>query len=80
MKLSLGVVAVEDDAVKSDGNDLDDYFYDDANHCPVLQGIPLATNVLFDCQWLGFITYLKTAQQRIVDLLIKQISSVVLDT
>lgn len=36
-KASLGVVAVEDDAVEEDGEDLDDDLDDDANHGPVLK-------------------------------------------
>jgi hypothetical protein len=36
-KASLGVVAVEDDAVKENGENLDDNLDDDANHGPVLK-------------------------------------------
>jgi hypothetical protein len=36
-KALLGIVAVEDDAVEENGENLDDNLYDDANHGPVLK-------------------------------------------
>lgn len=37
MKLALGVVSVEDDAIDQDSEGLDDYFNDTANQGPGLQ-------------------------------------------
>jgi hypothetical protein len=67
---ALGVVAVEDDAVERDADDLDDNLNDDADESPVLRFQSASSGLKF-LSTVNSSTYLKSAHESVVDLVLE---------